>query len=277
MSVCRSVACECGQKKGPKGYWDIVGTDTFEEAYALLAGYTSEEANELPAVSAAKRQWEEGSYHHPCRYYVHPDIPPKKGKVLDPAVLKTWSSETSPQPSSVSFAPSTLPSSSHGSTLVASTNSSSTTAPLRRETSAARSAIHTPIPPPSSSPARSRGGIPSNRTSPRTNVGPDWQPFVLEGLSNLRVAADPLPAFERSERSAKSLTNDMKHVLRLMFRLTKRDFANIDALLAVPGRHANLKSILLRSGMSDEEADVIGSWILGDLPVFDWENLDEEE
>lgn len=62
-----------------------------------------------------------------------------------------------------------------------------------------------------------------------------------------------------------------------MFRLTKRDFANIDALLAVPGRHANLKSILLRSGMSDEEADVIGSWILGDLPVFDWENLDEEE
>lgn len=238
----RAAAAHCGQKKGKLGYWDITGTSTYEEAYALTVGYDEEEAARLEAVVKAKQELEDGTYQPPSEYYIHPNIPPKdrRFKPVHPSRVMSWDAPI-PPPDVVTPTPS------------ASIVESSPTLPTS-----------------SFSPSKARS---SQAASPEP--APEWQSFVLGGL-HVSLSRLSMSAAEGSEGSssslaeARELTNEMKHILSFVFSFTNDDFHKLDRLLSVPSHHYMLKRILVASGLTIEAAEVFGDWMLGKLPTVNW-------
>ena len=84
VDMYRTLARRCGQKKGPNGPWDILGTETYEESFAYLLEYTPQEMERNAAVARAVEAYAANKYIKPRGYYIHKGIPPFPDRAQPP-------------------------------------------------------------------------------------------------------------------------------------------------------------------------------------------------
>lgn len=212
---------------------------------------------------------ESGTYQHVTKYYIHRDIPPKI-QPPHPSRVLSWDTKDLPPRSLPTTTPQQAP---NRRTCPASPSRS--TASTVNDDEGREAALRGRIFTPPGSPTKSPSSRQPTATTFRARPGTNQQPFVLEGLrssmTQLRVSS-PTPS-DRAAREPRALTNEMKHVLTFLFPFSEDDFSSLDAILGSPEWHGQVKQVLAESGMTREEAHLFGDWMLGTLPVFEWERV----
>lgn len=76
----------------------IYGCYVYPEAYAWIMGYNIEEITKLITVLFAWDVLDIGYYTKATKYYIHPDIPPKRLSLIKPEAVIPWDVETADLP-----------------------------------------------------------------------------------------------------------------------------------------------------------------------------------
>jgi hypothetical protein len=257
----RELARKAGQKDGPKGHWDIVAFNTYEEAFSYMVGYEYPEMKDLIAVIDVVNAYCSGNYRFPSFYFIPTNIPPKSLHPPAPRHVLPWVTKHSPNfastPSFKTHRSHTFKASvpGHDINLNISLNGLSL----------------------SPSPETPRGTT-TNRGSSIASFN-DSSPTRLKRPVKSPSSTGYQSTSTRQQKYGPiiTLTRPMREFLRLFFGFTRHDIEELSEILKVPSQHATLYPTLREKGMADEEIEFLTNWAFGSFPDHEKEVGEEDD